>query len=286
MLYTLMILSIIVNVAKSMLQNKYVKTEQRDNTDCIIFNLVLSLSSLLSISASAGFKITTSKELLMAGMLLGLFSALSYFFMSQALITGSMSYTVFIASTAMLVPVIAGTAVWKDPISAVQIVGIVILLVSFYLGMETKKKEKLSWQWIISCIIMFVSTGMIGVMQKVQQQSSFKEETDSFLVWGFIFASIFMSIPVLLSKNRKNVITFSMKSYIYALGSGIGYAIINIINLYLVGKMPSSVFFPAYNGSVILVTTIAGALFFKEKLSTRQYVSILVGIIGVILVNI
>jgi EamA domain-containing membrane protein RarD len=47
--------------------------------------------------------------------------------------------------------------------------------------------------------------------------------------------------------------------------------------------MPSSVLFPTHNGSVILVTAVAGALFFKEKLSTRQYISILVGINGAIL---
>ncbi|NLN04935.1 MAG: hypothetical protein GX166_08990 [Clostridiaceae bacterium] len=50
--------------------------------------------------------------------------------------------------------------------------------------------------------------------------------------------------------------------------------------------MESSVFFPAYNGLVILATTVAGSVFFKEKLTTRQYASIVVGILGVVLVNI
>jgi drug/metabolite transporter (DMT)-like permease len=281
-----MIFSIIINVSKSMLQNKYVKDFQRDNTDCLIFNTLISIVSLITIYASAGSRVTFTKELLLAGMLLGLFTALGFYFTSQALITGSMSYTVFIASTAMIIPVIAGTAVWKDPISAIQIAGMLVLISSFYLGVETRKKEKISWQWIISCTIMFVSNGMIGVMQKIQQQSSFREETNSFLVIVFIFASVFISMPVLLSKNRRNILTFGKKSYLFAFGGGVGYAVINIINLYLVGKMPSSVFFPAYNGSVILATTIAGALFFKEKLSIRQYISILAGIIGVILVNI
>lgn len=285
-LYSLMIVSVIFNVLKSMLQNSYVKNMQRDNTDCLIFNLILSISSLLTILINSGFQLTVSKELLFFGILLGLFSALSYYYMAQALITGSMSYTVFIASTAMLVPIIAGTFVWKDPISLVQILGILTLLFSFYLGINFSKKEKISGKWIIACIIMFISSGMIGVLQKLQQLSPVKEETDSFLVLGFIFASLFMSIPVLSSKDRRNLITFGTKPYIYAFGSGIAYGIINILNLYLVGNMASSVFFPAYNGGVILTTTIAGALFFKEKLTTRQYISILVGIVGIVLVNI
>lgn len=285
-LYLLLFASVLFSIFKSIFQNQYAKKMQRDDTDLLIFNLYLSLGSLTGLIVNAKFRINITAKLLIAAAFFGLLSALSYFYSTKALRLGSMSYTVFIGSTAMLIPIIAATLIWKDPISPFQIIGIILLVLSFYLGLDFKEKAKISKGWIIACGIMFISSGMIGVMQKYQQGSSFKDETASFLALGFIFASIFIAIPLLFSKNKANILSFGLKGFSYAFISGLLYAFVNVANIYLVGKMISALFFPLFNGSVILMTTAAGALVFKEKLTRGQYISMAVGIIGIILVNI
>ena len=64
--------------------------------------------------------------------------------------------------------------------------------------------------------------------------------------------------------------------------SGACIAINNKFNLYLSGVMDSAVFFPIVNGGGLVLTTLAAVLLFKEKLSRKQWVGIVLGILSVV----
>ena len=65
---------------------------------------------------------------------------------------------------------------------------------------------------------------------------------------------------------------------------GIFTAGIHKINLYLSGVMESVVFFPVINGGSLMGTMMVSLLLFKEKLSLKKWVGIIIGIIAVILI--
>ena len=65
--------------------------------------------------------------------------------------------------------------------------------------------------------------------------------------------------------------------------SGIAVAANNKLNLYLSGVMDSAVFFPIVNGGHLVLTTISALLFFKEKLTAKQWVGMILGIVAVVL---
>ena len=54
------------------------------------------------------------------------------------------------------------------------------------------------------------------------------------------------------------------------------------MNLYLSGVMDSAVFFPIVNGGGFVLATIAAVLLFKEKLSTKQWIGVVLGIASVV----
>ena len=56
----------------------------------------------------------------------------------------------------------------------------------------------------------------------------------------------------------------------------------NVINLKLSGIIPSQLFFPLINGSVIILTSFASLILFKEKLSNKQLVGLFGGIVSLI----
>ena len=64
--------------------------------------------------------------------------------------------------------------------------------------------------------------------------------------------------------------------------NGICVAINNKFNLYLSGVMDSAVFFPIVNGGGLVLTTLAAVLLFREKLSKKQWVGIVLGITSVV----
>ena len=59
-------------------------------------------------------------------------------------------------------------------------------------------------------------------------------------------------------------------------------AVNNKFNLYLSGVMDSAVFFPIVNGGGLVLTTLAAVLLFKEKLSTKQWIGVVLEIASVV----
>lgn len=287
MIYTFMLLSIIINAGKCMLQNRYAKTFQQSGTDCLLFNIFISISALLALLIKSAFRITFTFELVLTGSAMGICSACSYYFMSLALYQGPMSYTVFVSCCAMLIPTVSGSVIWQEPVGIFSIIGIGILLIAFYIGTANQSGGKISKRWLIYCLMMFLSSGMIGVLQKIQQNSFFHKESDSFLIINFLSAAVFLTIPVIIRLVRRRPVAAKMLTATvrYAGLCGFGYAAIHYMNLYLSGALPSAFFFPVYNGAVILLTTVSGAVLFKEKLNRMQYVSIAVGVLGICLIN-
>ena len=63
---------------------------------------------------------------------------------------------------------------------------------------------------------------------------------------------------------------------------GGGCAVNNKLNLYLSGVLDSAVFFPIVNGGGLVLTTFASSVLFKEKLNTKQWIGLIVGIVSVL----
>ena len=53
------------------------------------------------------------------------------------------------------------------------------------------------------------------------------------------------------------------------------------MNLTLSNMIPSAIFFPVSNGGMVILSTIGGKLFFKEKLNKIQISGILLGCVAV-----
>ena len=60
----------------------------------------------------------------------------------------------------------------------------------------------------------------------------------------------------------------------------------NLLNTYLAGVFESVITFPVVNGGRILLTTVLGAILFREKTNLRQKIGILCGFIAIVLIAI
>jgi len=56
----------------------------------------------------------------------------------------------------------------------------------------------------------------------------------------------------------------------------------NYINLKLSGLLPSQLFFPLVNGSAIVLSSLMSVILFKERLSKRQTIGLVGGIVSLI----
>ncbi len=234
---------------------------------------------------------------LLLGLAFGLITMAQGLSNSAALHAGPLSYTTVIVSLASIIPAVSGALFWNERISVLQIVGIILLAVCFVCSVnKDEDSSKASLRWLALCVVAFLATGGIGVMQKIHQSSEYKAELSGFLIIAFLFSAISALILYLVTPSAP-VETPSSEGTIFAstgskrvlllagmfLVLGICSAINNKFNLYLSGIMPSAVFFPLVNGSNLVLSTVASVVLFKEKLSHRQWVGMVLGTVAVLL---
>ena len=74
-----------------------------------------------------------------------------------------------------------------------------------------------------------------------------------------------------------------MKKDVFIIGSGIAGCLYVRMNLSLSAVINSAIFFPVSNGSMVMISTLAGYLLFNEKLGKKQIFGIVLGVIAIIL---
>ena len=256
-----------------------------------IFNAVGCLTAAVILLFWGGVG-TPSVFTIVLGVVFGAVTAFQGIANIAALQVGPMSYTSVIISFSTLISALSGVMFFNESLGWAQIVGIVLMLISFVLAAKSDGAEKkANLKWLFLCLITFIATGGIGVMQKVHQSSEYRDELNAFLIIAFISSAILCTIFAVLSKRREarsaDVKSNENKKLFWILlgvmiVSGACVAVNNKFNLYLSGVMDSAVFFPIVNGGGLVLTTLAAVLLFKEKLSKKQWIGVVFGIASVV----
>ena len=291
--YILLAISMSVALLSGIGSKYYISTYNKGEHTNHIFNSIVSFFCIVTLLLwNDGFKISWFTLLLSLGY--GTITAVQKIFSLKAMKIGPWSYTSVIASLSTIIPTLSGAVIWKEQISIIQIVGILLMLTCMCLAVDVKKdsnnvSSSKNGRWMFYCIILFIATGMIGVMQKWHQSTGYKNELSEFLIVSFIFSCIFTTICAFKTRkeanakeNRKKV--FSVIPLVIMVYVGVMSAVNNRLNLFLSGELDSSIMFPLVNGGGLMLTTIAATLIFKERLSKNQWIGLLLGVVAVILI--
>jgi drug/metabolite transporter (DMT)-like permease len=283
--YLLLTASVAVNVTGNSINNRFAKRDGETTADKFAYNLLASAAAL-AVVAIFGGSLRLSLTTFLLGMLFGVCNGCSFICRTFALAEGPMSLTLLIGSCGMLIPTVAGTIFWQEPISPLQIFGIALMLyaLSLIMNVGTKPREgRLSFRWILFSAGSFLCTGFISVMQKVQQSSAYPDERGGFLLTSFAVALAINGL-MLLASGRKATKRPSRQSA-GGLLTGCCTGANHILNLYLSGVIPAVIFFPLVNGGGILLSALVGRLLFGEICSKRQYLGFVLGLAAILCIS-
>ena len=258
-----------------------------------LFNAVISFSCMLSLLIISGIPKISGFTLLL-GVMFGTVTATQFVFSLLSYECGPFSYTSVIVSLSTIIPALSGYFIWGEKIFTVQIFGIGLMLLCFAFSVDFKKTDKKApKKWFLYVFITFITTGIIGVMQKWHQSSEYKDELDGFLIIAFLTAFLISAIgffitayPSLKSKGeRSNLLKFLTPiAVVLMVACGVCAAANNKMNLYLSGVMDSAIFFPVVNGGGMILSTVASVIIFKEKLGIQKCLGIAIGVVAVVLI--
>ena len=269
------------NAAKNIYSKQYLKN-QGDN---LAFNLVGHALVILILALFGGATKVSSHTLLLAlGM--GFFNLLSGLLFNLGLTSGPMALTTLInLGVSLVLSALYGPIFWHESVTVLQLVGIGLILLSMVLTSNAKKEKNITFKWLVLTVIAGVCNSFLGLFQKLFNSSGAEGEQMGFLFYAFVLCTAMNFIWFSFEKKKAPVgFRLEGKTALYALACGGTMAAQHIINLKLVGVLPTVVFFPICTGLRILLTALIGILFFKEKLSKRQLIGFIVGFSAMFLV--
>ncbi len=292
--YIFLAITILSSVlACAVARNDFSKKCASHNGDLYLFNTVsafLSLATLTAISFVKGELCVPGAYTAWMGALYGVSTAVFTLLNMMALQTGPLSYTNTIVFCAMIVPALSGMALYGEPVTLGQYIGVALMLLSFVFAMDKKSDTRgMSLRWLLLCFGAFLFNGAVGVLQKVHQNSPEKGQLGMFLIVAFAVYTLFSAaLTILHVRLRGETPTvwrpeYRRQSVIYVLISGIGIGVCNQINTYLAGAMRAIVFFPLVNGVAILITLLIGLVVWKEKFSKKQWIGLAAGTFSIFL---
>ncbi len=284
MLTALLVLSIFAASVNSVLLHKMPK-----KSNVFAFNLIVSFVWIAVLAVANGFKINFTFDAVLWGVLYGVVQMLFLIFKTRAMSSGPVSITTLIGNCSLILSTCVGVLVWKEDISLWQILGIAVLVGAFFLCTYQKSGTKASRLWVLYCVFFFIFAAGVGIIFKCFSKASKSGAGDMMLIAAITMALLF-GTKVLADylKDRKtgeNTVLPTKEILIIALASGIFNCLYNRLNVSLAGLFPAAIFYPCFNGGVILMSLALSIIILKERISVRQAVGLTLGTAAVLVIG-
>lgn len=257
----------------------------------ILFNYMTAVTiSLLISPVSYTVPEIVSKGWFYTGMLLGIAYFVSMYLYSLSTVNIGVALTALLTRTSLVIPTVAALFFFNESFTPRMGIAIAMIFVALYFIFYTKEKPQNNkgsmWIMVVLPALVFLTCGLNDVLMKSSQFFFIKNESDnaSFITIVYLTSLIFGVGSYFLSrKKRKDKLCLSSVFW------GILMGTINIINSLCVLKalsvIPASVAFPVINTGIVVFSTFIGLFFFKEKLTSRKIVGIVIALAAIILLQ-
>ncbi len=285
MRYAIVAVLCMLATAKVTLQSNFSKKHVNNIADATFFNgLVFIFSALL-------FAVNIPGAPFGVWLYAAVFAAFTVMFQlsyTEALKYGSVSITVMMTNLSMIIPTLFSFFVYGESLSVFRAIGIVLTLLTFVIGTRfSSNEDKSKKKWLIFAIIAVLANGGLGITQKVFGYTQYKSFNKAFVACAYIVAAVLTAIVYLVlyvSRTRKTGKLNWMTLVVTAL-IGVILAVFQMVNTYAIATIDGTFLFPAYSGCTLICSTLVGVALFKDRITRRQVISLVLSIAATVLMS-
>ena len=254
------------------------------------FSTVSVMTACLFFIVKSGFKFNFAPEILpyAFGFAAAYCSATIFGFL--AILSGPLSLTSLATSYSLLIPTFWGIIFDKDPTSVWLYVGLVLLAASLvFINLKDKKptaenETKITLRWAIFAILALVTNGACSTIQPAQTEKFGGAYDSVFMVIALAIVSLFLLCFILFKERGKIIPSVKCGAHLMVL-CGIANGLVNLFVMIASTIIPNSVMFPLISAGGIVLTWIISVFLYKEKLSTKQNIGLVLGIVSIVFLN-
>jgi drug/metabolite transporter (DMT)-like permease len=249
--------------------------------------------------AANGFRLDISRDVILWGVVYGLTQAAFILFKTLAMNSGPVSITTLIGNFSLIISIFVCFVCWQEAVGAFDILGLVLLLFGIVFAVYKKGGVGFSKRWKIFVVAFLLLSAAIGIVFKAfSKTEGAGSAADMMLVSSVVMLTAY-GVMYGISKitagehqarqresGSKRFNRDLMRFCIFAVLSGCLSCLYNRLNIYLSGALDAVIFFPAFNGGVIIASTLLGVICLKEKLSRWQTAGIFLGLLVIVVIGI
>ncbi len=259
-----------------------------DTLQAIIINyIVASISGIIAYTEPIDLTIVSRQGWFYGAIILGIVFIAVFNLMAITTQRNGLSVAAVATKMSLAIPIIFGIIAYNESIGLLKITGILIALIAVYLtSMKTAEGVSITKENLIFPLLVFIGSGIIDTSLKYfETHHVAQNDVPIFSATIFGFAAI-IGVFILSYKRTTGTLKISLKNSI----AGIGLGIPNYFSIYFLIKalryenMDSSTVFTINNVAILLVSTVAGILFFKERLILKNWIGIVLAILSIIMV--
>jgi drug/metabolite transporter (DMT)-like permease len=213
------------------------------------------------------------------GVLYGVTLIFAQVFLIKAIDLGGVAISSLFYACGFLLPTFMGVLFYDESASLPQLIGVALILLSFVVS--SGKGERPTAKWFLMVFTALFFNGAAGMTQKIFRMSAHGDEMSAFMIIAFLVGGIIAFL--LMPKTSRRALP-SKKFLRTAAVSGFAMGLVNTINVYISGVLPSIVMFPSVNGGGIIASAILARFLVGEKLSVKKTVGIAIGIFAMCLI--
>jgi drug/metabolite transporter (DMT)-like permease len=223
----------------------------------------------------------------------GICYAMCQFGLTSALRTGPVALTTLMVNLSLIATVIWVFIFWDAKFSLLAVIGIILVVISFWLCLSTKKgsdkadEKKISLKWFVYAAIAFIGNAGCTIVQRSQQTYSGGQHGKIMMVFAIFFSVVFTFVVYLKSDKSDSKAIIRSRSLAMPILSGVFNVFLNLFVILLAtSPISPSVIYPVIAVGALSVSSIFTLAVFKEKLYRWQWIGIAVGAAAVALLSI
>lgn len=205
-------------------------------------------------------------------------------FYTAALVKGNTALCSTVYSLGFILPTLSGAILWAESFSFLDLLGVLCAISAVIVSSGKPQLKTGKSYYFAPLVIAMLASGGLGIVQKLQQKSAYAEQKSIFLLIAFTLAAVISLIFSLFAKNQGDT-SFRRGKLAVASCIGVCFGCCNLLNTTLAGLLDSAIFFPTLNIGVILLSMICGVIFFKERISKKEIVVLILGAVSILLLN-
>ena len=179
----------------------------------------------------------------------------------------------------LLVQLFISIVFFGEKPEVIQIIGIILcLLAVIFINFE---KEQTVIQFKFGLLLILIASGLCDGMSKVHEELGNVALSEHFLLYTFSIALFLCVIMIFLQKEK-----IGWKE----IGFGVVLGVPNFFScrflLKALNDVAAVIAFPTFSVTTVVVVTLSGLLIFKEKLSKKQWLSMGMILVALVLLNV